>query len=45
MEDVQISEQADLDNAQIVENIEIVVENGKSYPLFYFISLVDLKLA
>lgn len=28
MESVQMSEQTDLDNAQIVENIEIVVENG-----------------
>lgn len=31
IEAIQIPEQADLDNAQIVENIEIVVENGKHF--------------
>lgn len=31
METVQIPDPSDLDNAQIVENIEIVVENGKPF--------------
>lgn len=38
MEAVQIPDQAELDNAQIVENIEIVVENGK---LFFEYDFID----
>lgn len=40
MEAVQLPDHSDLDNAQIVENIEIVVENGKCF-LAQFYSVIQ----